>query len=224
MKNYTYEIVARTFPAFLSVLPFLVLYYFFLSVITPDFLKFILGVRFDYISLIVVLTYLMIQICRLIGKFIFQNKYFKGEDDFPTTVFLLKNDGQYSQQFKDKMRNKIMADFNVDIYADDNQEATKKRISEAVSLIRNKVKDGRFILKHNIEYGFWRNFIGGSMIAVITSVFNSLFFYFYSFNKPAFFISFIFLLLYLIPLLFSKIIIVNLGKNYAKILFQEYLA
>lgn len=223
MKNYNYDITARLFPAFLCSLPIFVFYYFFLDKTIPNFLKFIFDIRYDYISMIIVFTYLMAQICRFIGKFIFQNKFFKGEVDFPTTIFLLKNDNQYSKQFKDKMRDKIIADFNINIYQDDDEAETKRRISEAVSFIRNKVKNGRLLLKHNIEYGFWRNFIGGAVVSSILSIFNCYFFYFYNFEKIAFIVSVVLLIIYLLPIILSKIFINNLGKNYAKILFQEYL-
>ena len=167
----------------------------------------------------VVFTYLMSQVCRFIGKFIFQHQIFNGEKDFPTTTFLLKNNKQYSDSFKEKIQEKMLSDFNINIYQDDNEDEVKKRISEAVSFVRNKVKNGRLLLRHNIEYGFWRNFIGGATLSIFLSVFNCYFFYFYQYNKQAFIISFVILIIYLLPVILCKIFISNLGKNYAKILF-----
>ena len=62
-----------------------------------------------------------------------------------------------------------MTDFDITLLPEDQEkekeEEARKKIVEAMSLIRAKVKDGRLLLQHNIEYGFVRNLIGGNEIA-----------------------------------------------------------
>jgi len=88
-------------------------------------------------------------------------------------------------------------------------------------LIRQKVKDGRLLLNHNIEYGFARNLVGGSIIGFAMSLFDI--FYFCDKSNVLFYISIVLTMLFLSIFLLRKILMHNLGNQYAKRLFQEYL-
>ena len=94
---------------------------------------------------------------------------------------------------------------------------------DCVSLIRGKVKDGRLLLQHNIEYGFVRNLIGGSAVAVFLAIFNLIVFgYFLELLLP-FYISLFLAITYLLIVMVGRKIIQSYGLRYAKILIQEYL-
>jgi len=54
----------------------------------------------------------------------------------------------------------------------DHNITARKKIVEAVSIMREKVMDGHLLLQHNIEYGLWRNLIEGSTFALLISIIN----------------------------------------------------
>ena len=96
------------------------------------------------------------------------------------------------------------------------------RIVEVVGLMRQKVKNGRLLIQHNIEYGFFRNLIGGAILGLIMSCIDSVYFY-HQDDDTLMGISLFLVFSFSILLILNKIIIQNLGKLYAKRLFQEYL-
>jgi len=95
---------------------------------------------------------------------------------------------------------------------------------EAVALIRQRVKDGRLVLQHNIEYGFFRNLAGCSVIAVLVSILDVGIFYWVAPNVVALRMSIVMILLYLFPIIAAKHLMRAHGKRYARVLIQEYLA
>ncbi|MBU3924835.1 hypothetical protein KJ854_02775 [Patescibacteria group bacterium] len=155
-----------------------------------------------------------------------QDNLFQDELHFPTTNFLLYSDQTYTLERKEKIRIKIKKDFNINLLKaveekNDENEA-RKRIKEAVDLIRNKVKDGRLLLQHNIEYGFVRNLIGGLVILLPFSFFTSIFFMFEK-NNLAMVLSIFLFLFFSIIFLNKKSILIYFAHNYANILYNEYL-
>jgi hypothetical protein len=90
-----------------------------------------------------------------------------------------------------------------------------------VSLIRDKVKDGRLLLQHNIEYGFVRNLIGGAVIVFPLTALSAPFFYF---SHPIIFWTFLVMSAgFLTLIVFSRRILEIYGVAYAKVLIQEYM-
>lgn len=218
-----YGIKARVFPAILCAMPFLVLKHF---LIDPYFDlsitdKLFAGIMGD-ISLTVILIYLLVQINRLVSKLIFENK-----SNFPTSQMLLASSFKISREFRSKISQKIEEDFNLSLptLADEksNIENAKNRISEIVHLIINKVGDGVLLLQHNIEYGFTRNLIGGSLISFVVSFACIIIFSFIFQNKIAYIISITLSVLYTVPIIFSKTILKHYSEEYARVLFREYL-
>jgi hypothetical protein len=92
-----------------------------------------------------------------------------------------------------------------------------------MALIRKKLQGNKFLAQHNIEYGSMRNVIGGSVLGAIFSTVNVIFFKFYVHAPLALYISLIILGVYLLLIIFSKVIIDFYGRNYAKILYREYM-
>ena len=93
MKFNRYTIIARFFPAIITSLPLVILSGF---IIDDDYIELFKNLK--YIKIIglastpVILFYLFAQISRFIAKEYFQKKYFKGELEMPTTMFLLYSD------------------------------------------------------------------------------------------------------------------------------------
>jgi len=163
----------------------------------------------------------------MLSKNIFQRFYFKDELYMPTTNYLMFSDKTSSQQHKIKIRNKIFSDFRINLSTAEeesmDEHAARTKIVEIMALIRKKLMGNKFLLQHNIEYGAMRNAIGGSVLGILLSIFNIIFFIKYIEINLAFYISIATLVIYISLVVFSKIIINFYGNNYAKILFREYL-
>ena len=82
--------------------------------------------------------------------------------------------------------------------------------------------NGKSLLQHNIEYGFFRNLIGGSFLAFIASL---IIVAFAQFNEDISTrnLGSILCCIYFLPILISKLIINKYGKYYAKILYEQFL-
>ncbi len=105
-----------------------------------------------------------------------------------------------------------------------NETEARRRIVEAIGYIRNKVKHGYLLLKHNIQYGFWRNLVGGSVIGLILSIINLFVFYNIEPDSLPWILCLIMVIIYSLILLSSKWVINYLGKLYAYRLYEEYMS
>ncbi|WP_423997398.1 hypothetical protein [Maribacter sp. IgM3_T14_3] len=228
MKINEYYIKARLFPTILISIPILSLYYFGFSEKLIEFMTFLEGYEWaSDITLSIAIIYFLVQINRLISKELFQNIFFKEELNMPTTNFLLNSDTSLAKSIKSQIAQKIAADFNIHLLnstsENENEEEARKTISSAVAQVRNVTRDNSILLQHNIEYGFVRNLIGGSVLAVVISIIN-IFLFQYTFPNPfAFKLNLVFLSIYILPIILSKFLINRYGIYYAKILFEQYL-
>lgn len=227
MKFHKYNRKARIYPSVIILMPFL------LFTIYCDIDN--LGEVFDNllqvkvignITISVVLIYLLTQTTRFLGKFLFEKYMFNDELEMPTTNYLLFSNSQFTKEYKRRLHQHIQNDFQIQL-PDEQEEAqdeenARRQIVEAVGLIRQKVKNGRLLLQFNIEYGFARNLIGGSIIGAIMSVFDIVYFFIIG-NQLIGSISIFLAVIFSFLLLIHKIIIKHLGNQYAKRLFQEYL-
>jgi hypothetical protein len=180
-----------------------------------------------HLGLSAAVLFLCVQVNRLIAKEIFQRLYFKEELFMPTTSHLLYSNRFYETESKNEIRARIKRSYGIDLLNKDeekeNELKARKLIAGAVSQIRISLNGNKMLLQHNIEYGFWRNLIGGSLLAVCFCIAI----YFYGLDahtndlKLTGIICFI---VYLIPVLLSKLIIRSYGKYYAKILFEQFLS
>lgn len=227
MKFDKYNRTARIYPSIIIIIPFLLFTIYCdidnLKDVFDDLLKVkIIG----NITISIVLLYLLIQANRFLGKFLFERSMFKNELEMPTTNFLLFSNSEFSEDYKIRIRKQIKSDFKIEL-PDESEEKkdrvnARKRIVEAVGMVRQKVKDGRLLLQHNIEYGFARNLVGGSIVGAIMSVIDVVYFYIND-NKVIGGISIVLTIFFVVLLLLHRPIIKHLGNQYAKRLFQEYL-
>lgn len=228
MKINEYYIKARLFPTILTSIPILSLYYFGFSEKIMEFFIFIDGYKWaSDITLSISIIYFLVQINRLISKELFQNIFFKEELNMPTTNFLLNSDKTLAKSMKSQIVQKIAADFNIHLLdsnsENENEEEARKTISSAVAQVRNVTRGNSMLLQHNIEYGFVRNLIGGSVLASIISIINVYLFEYAFPNQFAFKLNLVLLCIYILPIILSKFLINKYGKYYAKILFEQYL-
>ncbi|MBS1753570.1 MAG: hypothetical protein KF741_13195 [Ferruginibacter sp.] len=220
---------ARLFPALITSIPMLVFLNKVIAVQYHDALKNIYDVLpiIAHLGLSAAVIFLCVQINRLTAKEVFQRLYFKEELFMPTTSHLLFNNTHYIGSIKNKIREKIHSKFDISLLnAQDEQEdeiKSRKLIATAVSQIRIALKGNAMLLQHNIEYGFWRNLIGGCLWAVIFSA--VIFFYGMHYHlQDLKVIGIICFSIYLVPILLSKIIINYYGRYYSKILYEQFLS
>lgn len=221
-----YEIKARYIPAVIASIPLIISLSTFEKGVLVNLFKasehFII---FENISLSVVFVIFLINIQRFIGKCVIESFLFSNELNFPTTVFLLKENRVFSAVFKEKLFKKIHKDFDINLVelSDEPEDEILRTNKDVVSLIRNKIKKGRLLHQHLIQYGFMRNLIGGLIPSLIFSLYNVYFFYQADSKGVSFIISLVVLFINSLLLILMNPVLKKLANNYASVLFTEYL-
>lgn len=228
MKFDKYTRTARIYPAIISVFPLILLSIGITNKELDQFFEGISSIKIlGNISFALVMIYLLSQTNRFIAKNLFEKSYFKSERFMPTTNFLLYQNKELSNEYKDKVRQRIRRDFNIQLLSRQEEESNiseaRQKTVEAVGLVRNNVGDGRLLLQHNIEYGFVRNLIGGAVIGSMGSAAALLYYLKYYPSTVFWSISLTGLIFFISLLLGSKALMNRYGELYAKRLFQEYL-
>lgn len=229
MKFDKYALKARVMPTVITLyLPFFIFSYFFIN---DELAKFI-GALAEWkiissLSISGIFMVLLSEINRGISKAVFERAYFEDEVKMPTTNLLLLSDNTYTNQYKNKIREKIKKEFDIDLLSDDEEKLdqihARKAIVEAVALIRTQLRENAFLLQHNIEYGFMRNLIGGASVGAVLSIINLVFFHDVETQALAFYLSATSLIIYVVLVLGGKQIARFYGGRYAKTLYQEFL-
>lgn len=229
MKFNSYAIVARIFPGVISAIPFFVLHFFYLKPTLGQFWSELLKIQpISDITISFAFLLILIQLNRFVSKKLFEKRLFGNGLFLPTTEYLLHLNTHFTGEYKIQIHSKIKTEFGIEIPSLHqelrNPEHSRKLITESVTLIRAKIKDGRLVGQHNAEYGLMRNLAGGSIIAFFMSLANIAIFSLFHIDKVAAFLSMILAFVYLFIILFSKSLILSFGKNYADILVQEYMS
>lgn len=229
MKFDNYSLVGRVIPAFVSmIIPIIVFNYFYASEEFAALIGEIIGAKVAAnLTVPIICLFILSQFGRMVGKNVFEKNFFKDERLMPTTQFLMFSDGNFSEQYKLKIRNKMEADFDTKLLSKEEEtediEESRTRIVETIALVRRSLHNNEFLLQHNIEYGAMRNLIGGSVLGFVICIFNIVFFSFFVEHNLASNISIFMLIFYGVLILLSKKIITFYGNRYAKILLTEYL-
>lgn len=228
MAINSYYLKARLFPTALTSIPAIILYNKFVAVLYHDRLENIYAALPTITDVIFsgAIIFLLVQINRFLSKEIFQRVYFKDEINMPTTNLLLKSNNELEKSIKQKIEDKIKTKFDITLLSSIEESAeeprARKLIATTVSQIRNVLRDNTLLLQHNIEYGFFRNLIGGSFLAFLISLII-LFSSHFSGDIPTRNFGVILTIIYFIPIILSKVIIDRYGKYYAKILYEQFL-
>lgn len=228
MKLDRYYIRARLFPALLTAIPAIILYYFLVGTEMAEVVNYVIALPIIlHITIGAALVYAFTLLNRFLGKEIFQRFYFKDEKLMPSTNFLLTSNMVLSIDMKEKIKQKIQNDFGIHLLSfreeANNTDEARKQIIFAVSQIKNKTRGNSLLLQHNYEYGFIRNFLGGSIFSLFNCIANVLVFYLIIPSQFACNISIGIGVVYLLFILISKWLIHRHGQMYAKVLFEQYL-
>nr|WP_314546539.1 hypothetical protein [uncultured Empedobacter sp.] len=223
-----YFIRARLFPTILTAIPLIIFINYVLNKELYPSLNQIYSIlpTLTGFGISAAIIFLSIQINRIISKELFQRIYFQEEIEMPTTKFLLWTNDKIDKESKIKIRKKINEKFKIKLKNETDENSnlneSKKQIAFAVSQIRNYLRGNILLFQHNVEYGFIRNLIGGSLIATIISL--GIFIYsFISDDSTLKITSIILLSIYIIPILLSKFILNKFGNYYAKTLYEQFL-
>lgn len=223
MQFDRYTIFAQIIPAVLCSIPIVLLLHFHV----PD-----IALLENYGALLlagtklapsVLFIYPLVKISRFVGKCI-EEHWFGEELFFPTTDLLLYKDNTLSRSSKGKIRNILSSfDYQLSTLEEELEDETtaRKRIVEAMSFIRARVGRGIHVHDYNIHYGFWRNIIGGSTIALTISVLELAVIFFDNDFLPLQLVLMI-TISYLLILLVSRWLIKGSAKRYARVLLNEF--
>jgi hypothetical protein len=226
VNNYYFK--ARLFPTVLTSIPVIILYNKFVSILYHDKLEKIFSLLPSVTDIILssAIIFLLVQVNRFLSKEIFQRLYFKDEKNMPTTNMLLKSNNELEISIKQKIEDKIKTKFGIDLLSitdeSSDESRARKLITTVVSQIRNVLRDNTLLLQHNIEYGFFRNLIGGSFLAFLISIIIVILSY-HTHDLTIRNLGWILTIVYFVPILCSKLIINRYGKYYAKILYEQFL-
>jgi hypothetical protein len=157
-----YEIKARMTPGLLLCLPVLIT----AGAIGIDHFGWLTSL-FGGASMTAVLSLGLSMLLRPGGVAI-QKIYYEKWGGPPSTRFLRWSDSKFSDQKKAIIHEKIKQDFNIHLFTVDEERAKPKEadqiISDAFDSIREKLRTtknkGKLWETHNIDYGFYRNFLG----------------------------------------------------------------
>ena len=114
-----------------------------------------------------------------------------------------------------------MLDVNSEL---EDELTARKLITVAVDRIRDKVGDGRIVLQYNMGYGFMRNLVAGSFLAVMPSFVIFVLGVQMGWRSGECFVGVMLSLFYIIVLLISKPVLRFLAGLYAKTLISEYMS
>ncbi len=223
-----YYLQARMIPALITTIPALILFH---TLLGPDLNSVFSGVEIltkgSGVSFSIALIFLWVQLSKLMGRIIFQRLIFQEELKMPTTNYLLYSNHYFTPEIKREIRLKIENCFQLYLYdfrKERQQELNaRKQICLAVSQIRELLRNNKMLLRHGIDYGFFKNLISGSFLACciclagwILSLTGS--------NIAPYGDTFIALgVLYLLPVIFSRSIMQHFGHYYGKILYEQFL-
>lgn len=224
-----YTLQARFFPCVISALPLFVLAFFVSGDVELKQLAQFLGSLKFYggITLSAVALYFYVQIIRFVSK-LFEASYFTEAMGFPSTYLMTYADERYSRSYKDRYRELIKRDFDMDLLdetaeAEDTDEA-KKRLNEATKQVILRLKDGHLIMKHNVWYGFVRNVIGGAVFSMAFCAVNIVSGAVILKNPRLVIISAVLVIPYAFLLVFWKPLMKQNAEAYAHQLFAEYVS
>lgn len=228
MKINPYYLKARLFPTILTSIPLLVFVTQVLNPLYGESLKKIYDTLpvITNLGVYAALVFLCVQVNRFVSKELFQKYFFNEENKMPTTNYLLWSNSFFVNETKGAIREKVLSSFDITLLSPEEElkDDSKARnlIAFAVSQIRNKLRENRILFQHNLEYGFIRNFIGGSFIAILFC-FAVITFAIIDSNIVLRNTGIILLIVYLLPIILSRFLISRYGRYYAKVLYEQFM-
>ncbi len=220
--SYTY--LARLFPTLLTNVPTVVMiYYLTLDPKAQGVIEYILGIKIGGLALLTVIIYGVSHIQRAIGKGIAE-VVFKG--GMPSTYLMLYGNQKYSAEFKERYSRNVKRLFQINLLTEEqerlNGNEARLRLKEAGKQVILFMDKGKLIFQHNVWFGFMRNLMGGSVIAVSVSFANIVLAIGYIKEPVLMNLGILGVVSFGLVLLFSKPLLTQFGEAYADQLLQEF--
>lgn len=222
-RDKKYNLWARKQPAFISlIIPFILLMMFYneheqqLSD-AKYIVTLIISVSGLMSSLFFLYMFLLRDIAKVFPEYILKLWH------YPTTFLLCQESKIFTDCRKCEIRQKIKEKLEIDLESTgvpsyDNEDY-KRRVDEAVALIREKTRENHILFEYNCIYGFYRNLTAGLSLELIFLLILLWGNYWEAHNEIISKISILTLILLLISLCFTR---VN-GFRYAKRLYNVFL-
>jgi len=219
-----YDVEARYVPALICSVPFLFLGFYYLNGLDSIFWQSAFALTIGSVGFSTALFLVVIHFCRAIGKAI-EEKMFRRGLTFPTTEFMLNEDTNLSPERKAKIISKVKQKFDIDLSKKiSGSDQDRRAVHEAVGQIRSMFhKNSQLIQQRNIQFGFTKNLLGGSVLAVTVSMIGVILSIVTS-NSVALKVSFVLLASYFILGLASFSLVRFTARHYAHTLYDEFLA
>ena len=219
-----YDIEARYAPALVCSVPFLFFGFYFFSGLATEFWHSAFAVNTGTISLSSAIFFVLVHFCRMVGKII-EEKMYRDGLNFPTTTLLLDNSTNLSEDRKAKIIAKIKSSFGTNIKnRTEGSDSDRRLIHESVGQIRSLFyKKSPMLLQRNIQFGFAKNLLGGSILATLAAIIGLILSKVMS-NEQAAGVSLLLVSIYAALALFSYVLVRFTAKHYAHTLYDEFLS
>lgn len=117
----------------------------------------------------VALGFWFTEISRFISLFIMEKTRFKScGKNMPTTELLLGKNGDLSVSLRQKLSDKLLKECGIALpeYSVDDNEARTICVN-ITGFMREMTRDNKILTQYSYEFGFCRNYIGASVVAII---------------------------------------------------------
>lgn len=120
-------------------------------------------------GIFVALGFWFTEISRFLSLFIMENTRFKScGKNMPTTELLLGKKGTLSETMRHKLSDKLLKECKIALPENDVDEDEARAVCvDITGVMREKTRDNKILSQYNHEFGFCRNFIGASIVAII---------------------------------------------------------
>ena len=120
----------------------------------------------------VALGFWFTEISRFLSLFIMEETRFKScGKNMPTTELLLGKNGGLSESMRQKLSDKLLKDCGIALPENDMDEYDARTICVNITgFMREMTRDNKILTQYSYEFGFCRNYIGASVVAIIMLV------------------------------------------------------
>lgn len=117
----------------------------------------------------VALGFWFTEISRFLSLFIMEKTRFKScGKNMPTTELLLGRNGDLSASMRQKLSDKLLKECGIALPDNNVDENEARTICVNITgFMREMTRDNKILTQYSYEFGFCRNYIGASMVAII---------------------------------------------------------
>lgn len=180
--------------------------------------------------IIATIGYLLEELFNSTSKIIFQFPLFsENETNMPTTKLLSwSSKERLSDDMIKQIAIRVRYDFGITLMSateekkKSNAKEAKRRIVDAVGKIREETRENENLMRYNIQYGFCRNYLGGSVYALLFLVVAIIINCNIAFMNNILLWMLLGIQIILVVLFFFSL--KHIGNSYARALYNAYIS